>query len=146
MVAEADAAILMIEDNPDHAELALRALKVHKLANRVLVLGDGAQALDYPFSNGEYASRLAGNPKVVLLDLNLPKVHGLEVLRRMKADERMKMIPVVVLTSSKEESDRIDSYRLGVNSYIVKPLDFAQFVKSVGDIGLYWLLLNEPPE
>ena len=138
--------ILLVEDNPNDLELALRALKKHHLANNVIVARDGAEALDFIFGTGSYADRqIEKIPKVVLLDLKLPKVDGLEVLRRIKADERTKTIPVVVLTSSQEERDVVDSYRLGVNSYIVKPVDFDQFIDSVSKLGLYWLVCNKPP-
>lgn len=138
--------ILLVEDNPTDVELTLRTLKKHNLANHVEVVSDGAEALDFVFATGAYKDRkIDKKPKVILLDLNLPKVDGLEVLRKIKSDERTKDIPVVVLTSSKEEQDRIESYRLGVNSYIVKPVDFTQFTKAVSELGLYWLLLNELP-
>ncbi len=138
--------ILLVEDNPNDLELALRALKKHNLANNVIVARDGAEALDFIFGTGSYADRqIEKIPKVVLLDLKLPKVDGLEVLRRIKADERTKAIPVVVLTSSQEERDVVESYRLGVNSYMVKPVDFDQFIDSVSQLGLYWLVCNKPP-
>lgn len=138
--------ILLVEDNPEDVELTLRALRKHNLANNVLVLKDGAEALDYIFGSGAYAGHKVKNgPRVILLDLKLPKVDGLEVLRRVKADERTRMIPVVVLTSSREERDVVESYRLGVNSFITKPVDFDQFIKCISDLGLYWLLLNKPP-
>ncbi len=138
--------ILLVEDNPRDEELTLRALKKHNLANRVHVAKDGAEALDYIFASGAYEGRDIGDmPKVILLDLKLPKVDGLEVLRKVKADERTKTIPVVVLTSSREEKDMVESYKLGVNSYIVKPVDFDKFVDAVGDLGMYWLLMNEVP-
>ncbi len=138
--------ILLVEDNPHDVEMTLRALGKHKLTNKVHVIKDGAEALDYIFATGAYAGRnMHDTPKVILLDLKLPKVDGLEVLRKIKSDERTKMIPVVVLTSSREEQDMIESYRLGVNSYIVKPVDFDKFIESVGKLGLYWLLLNEQP-
>ncbi len=137
--------ILLVEDNPTDVELTLRALKKNNLANKVHVVRDGAEALDYLFATGVYEKReIDKRPKVILLDLKLPKVDGLEVLKKVKSDERTKNIPVVVLTSSKEEQDRIKSYRLGVNSYIVKPVDFNQFTKAVSELGLYWVLLNEP--
>jgi len=139
--------ILLVEDNPSDAELALRALKKNNLANNVIRACDGEEALDFIFARGQFKERKRENgPKVILLDLKLPKIDGLEVLRIIKADPVTKIIPVVVLTSSKEEKDMIESYRLGVNSYIVKPVDFDQFTNSVRDIGLYWLLLNEQPD
>jgi two-component system response regulator len=138
--------ILLVEDNPNDVELALRALKKHNLTNKVHVVKNGAEALEFIFGTGAYAGRDVNNkPKVILLDLKLPKVDGLEVLRRVKADERTKVIPVVVLTSSTEERDIIESYQLGVNSYIVKPIDFDKFIDAVSELGLYWLLLNQPP-
>lgn len=138
--------ILLVEDNPDDIELTLRALNVHKLANKVHVVRDGAQALEFLFGSDACAGRNSKElPKLVLLDLKLPKVDGFEVLRRIRSEEATRMIPVVVLTSSREERDVVESYRLGVNSYIVKPVDFEQFVASVSEIGLYWLLLNEQP-
>jgi CheY-like chemotaxis protein len=139
--------ILLVEDNPNDVELTLRALKKHNITNNVHVVKDGAEALEYIFATGAYASRdINHNPKVILLDLKLPKVDGIEVLRRIKSDERTKVIPVVVLTSSKEERDLVQSYKLGANSYITKPVDFESFVKSVAELGLYWLLLNQPPQ
>ena len=138
--------ILIVEDNLDDAEMALRALKQNKLTNKVLVVGDGEEALDFVFSRGKYKDRpITKKPKIILLDLKLPKVDGLEVLKAIKGDEIAKMIPVIVLTSSKEESDMVESYRLGVNSYIVKPVDFDKFVDAIRDVGLYWLLLNQQP-
>ena len=137
--------ILLVEDNPDDIELTLRAFRKRRILNPVVVLRDGQEALDYLFGTGRYADREpSGVPLVILLDLKLPRVDGLEVLRRIRADERTRMQPVVMLTSSVEEEDLIASYRLGVNSYIRKPVDFEQFVEVVGQIGLYWLLLNEP--
>jgi len=139
--------ILLVEDNPNDEELTLRALKKHNLANRIQVVRDGAQALDYVFCEGEYADHeIADLPKVILLDLKLPKVSGLEVLERIKSDPRTQATPVVVLTSSDRNPDIEKSYNLGVNSYIVKPVDFEQFTESVRQIGLYWLLLNQPIE
>ena len=132
--------ILLIEDNLDDAGLTIRALKKHNLANNLLHLQDGEEALTYLFSE-----RLNAIPKVILLDLKMPKVDGIEVLRRLKADERKKIIPVVVLTSSKEERDIVESYKLGVNAYIVKPVDFEKFVKAISEIGFFWLLLNQSP-
>ncbi len=139
--------ILLVEDNPRDVDLTLRAMKKHNLANRVHVVRDGQEALDYLFNEGEYAARtIALRPKVVLLDLKLPKVDGKEVLRRVKTDERTKTIPVVVLTSSREEKDIIESYRLGVNSYIQKPVEFDKFLDCIQEIGLFWLLINQTPE
>jgi two-component system, response regulator len=138
--------ILLVEDNPADVELTLRALKKHNLTNQVQVVSDGAQALDYLFGTGPFAGQQHPvPPKVVFLDLKLPKVDGREVLRRMKADDRTRIIPVVVLTSSKEESDIAESYKLGANSYVVKPLDFDKFVEAVSELGLYWVLLNQAP-
>jgi len=138
--------ILLVEDNPNDAELAMHALKKHNLANRIQVVRDGAEALDFLFARGAYRQRDVNQiPRVVLLDLKLPKVDGLEVLRQVKADPRTRKIPVVVLTSSREERDVVESYDLGVNSYILKPIDFQQFTEAVRTIGLYWLLLNYPP-
>ena len=138
--------ILLVEDNPQDAEMTIRALKKHHLANSVHHVKDGAEALAYLFATGTYSDRrIEDRPKVVLLDLKLPKVDGLEVQKAIKADERAKMIPVVVLTSSKEERDMVESYRLGVNSYIVKPVEFEKFVEAVKQLGLYWLLLNGIP-
>ena len=134
--------ILLVEDNPSDVQLTLHALERNHLANRIHVVRDGAEALDYLFSTGPYAERSQRNPRVVLLDLKLPLIDGLEVLRRMKEDPRTRTIPVVVLTSSREERDIVDSYQLGVNSYIVKPVDFEQFTESVRDIGKYWLVIN----
>jgi two-component system, response regulator len=137
--------ILLVEDNPDDAELALNALKKHNLANKVHWVEDGEEAIDFLYATGKYKGRHAGNkPKLILLDLKLPKVDGMEVLKKIKTDEKMKTIPVVILTSSREESDIINGYQLGVNSYIVKPVDFEQFSKSVLELGLYWLILNQP--
>jgi two-component system response regulator len=144
-MSEPDVDILLVEDNPNDVELTLHALKRHNLANRVEVLRDGAEALDYIFCTGAYAARaIEAPPKIVLLDLKLPKVDGLEVLRQIKADPRTRKIPVVVLTTSQEQRDIIESYDLGVNSYIVKPVNFDQFVEATRILGLYWLVLNEP--
>jgi len=138
--------ILIVEDNVDDAEMALRALKQNKLANKVKVVGDGEEALNFIFARGKYQDRnRKAKPKIILLDLKLPKVDGLEVLREIKSNDDTKVIPVIVLTSSREETDMVDSYRLGVNSYIVKPVDFEKFVEAIRDLGLYWLLLNQQP-
>ncbi len=140
------AEILLVEDNPDDVELTIRALKKNNVTNQVVVVQDGAEALEYLFATGRYAHRSIFNlPKVVLLDLKLPLVSGIEVLRQCKADERTRRLPIVVLTSSREEPDIQTCYSLGVNSYIVKPVDFQQFTDAVRQAGLYWLLLNEPP-
>jgi len=139
--------LLLVEDNPQDLELALRALRKANLSNRIHVARDGAEALEFIFCEGPHASRrISDGPKVILLDLKLPKIDGLEVLNRIKSDPRTKTIPVVVLTSSKEQSDVVESYQLGVNSYIVKPVNFEQFVEAVRNLGLYWLLLNQPPK
>jgi CheY-like chemotaxis protein len=138
--------ILLVEDNPADAELALRALKKNHLANNVTWVKDGEQALDFVFARGAFSQRKVENgPRVILLDLKLPKVDGMEVLRQVKRDSRTRVIPVVALTSSREEKDIVESYQLGVNSYIVKPVDFDKFIQAVRDLGLYWLLLNQPP-
>ena len=137
--------ILLVEDNPDDVELALDALREQKLANRIQVARDGAEALDFIFCTGVYADRPNQYPKLILLDLKLPKVNGLEVLARIRADPRTKMIPVVMLTSSREERDLVESYSLHVNSFIVKPVDFDQFTAAVRQIGFYWMLLNQAP-
>jgi two-component system response regulator len=140
-----DKYILLVEDNPDDEALTLRALNKNNIANRVVVARDGAEALDFLFGRAAHAGRDPANaPTVVLLDLKLPKVDGLEVLKALRADERTRMLPVVVLTSSKEERDVVASYRLGANSFIRKPVDFDQFIQAVGELGLYWLVLNEP--
>jgi two-component system response regulator len=138
--------ILLVEDNPNDLELALHALKKNNLANRIHVARDGAEALEFLFCTGRYADRrIEEPPKVILLDLKLPLVDGLEVLQRIKADPRTRSIPVVALTSSRQERDLAESYGLGVNSYILKPVDFDQFIDVVRQLGLYWLLLNQPP-
>lgn len=131
--------ILLVEDNPDDAGLTIRALKKHKLANNLLHLEDGEEALNFLFSEENK------RPKLVLLDLKMPKVDGIEVLRKLKADETRRTIPVVVLTSSKEERDIVESYQLGVNAYIVKPVDFEKFIEAISKIGMFWLVLNQPP-
>jgi two-component system response regulator len=139
--------LLLVEDNPQDLEMALRALKKADFANRIRVARDGAEALEFIFCEGEHARRkLAEGLKVILLDLKLPKVDGLEVLKRVKSDLRTRCIPVVVLTSSREQSDVVESYHLGVNSYIVKPVNFESFAEAVHHLGLYWLLLNHPPK
>jgi len=137
--------ILLAEDNPSDAEMTLRALRRHNLANKVHWVKDGAEALEFMFRTGAYAGRSPGAPKLVLLDIKMPKVDGIEVLRRLKEDAATRAVPVVVMTSSNEDRDLVESYRFGVNSYIVKPVDFDQFIKAVEEIGLYWLLLNRPP-
>ena len=137
--------ILLVEDNPKDLELTLIALERTHLANEVVVVRDGAQALDYLFARGSYASRPAGNPAVVLLDLKLPKVDGLEVLRELRAAAALKSVPVVMLTSSREEIDLVRSYELGANAFVVKPVEFGQFVEAVADLGVFWAVLNEPP-
>jgi two-component system, response regulator len=138
--------ILLVEDNPRDAELALHALNEYHITNNIVLVRDGAEALEFMFATGRYADRNMNNqPRVILLDLKLPKVDGREVLRQLKADERTRIIPVVVMTSSQEESDIVAAYKLGVNSYIVKPVDFAQFTESMRQLGMYWMLLNHPP-
>ena len=138
--------ILLVEDNPDDEALTLRAFKKNNIGNEVVVARDGAEALDYFFGTGGHAGRdMRVVPAITLLDLKLPKVDGLEVLRRLRGDERTKLLPVVILTSSKEDQDLINGYRLGANSYIRKPVDFGQFVEAVRQLGLYWLVLNEFP-
>jgi two-component system response regulator len=141
-----DMTILLVEDNPDDEALTLRALRRANVRNEVVVARDGVEALDYLFGTGAHAGRdTRDTPQVVLLDLKLPRLDGLEVLRRLRADERTTLLPVVILTSSNEDQDRIAGYRLGANSYVRKPVDFSQFVESVRQLGLYWLLLNQPP-
>jgi two-component system, response regulator len=137
--------ILLVEDNADDVELTLRAFERNRIANRIVVVTDGEQALDWLFARGPHAGRDPTPPQVVLLDIKLPKVGGLEVLRAMRADERTRRLPVVVLTSSREERDIVLSYDLGANSFVRKPVDFAQFVDAARQLGLYWLVLNEPP-
>ena len=138
--------ILLVEDNPDDELLAIRALEKNNISNEVVVARDGVEALDYLFGTGAHAGRdMSVMPQIILLDLKLPKIDGLEVLRRLRNDERTKLLPVVVLTSSKEERDLIESYSLGANSYIRKPVNFAQFTEAIRQLGLYWLVLNESP-
>src|ERR1700752_1494752 len=137
--------ILMVEDDPKDVELTLTALAEYNLANEVVVTRDGQQALDYLYCRGEFGARADDNPAVMLLGLKLPKVDGLEVLQQIKSDERLKMIPVVVLTSSHEEKDMMRSYKLGVNAYVVKPVDFHEFVNAVKGLGVFWALIKEPP-
>jgi two-component system response regulator len=135
--------ILLVEDNPRDLELTLRALRKNHLANAITSVSDGEQALDFLFARGKYAGRSMENaPRVVFLDLKLPKVDGIEVLRQVKADERTKRIPIVVVTSSAEERDRVESYELGVNSYVVKPIEFDSFVKTISELGFYWMAVN----
>ena len=137
--------ILLAEDNPKDVELTLSALDEHHLANEVVVVNDGAEALDYLYCRGKFQLRIPENPAVVLLDLKMPKVDGLEVLRTIRSDERLKMIPVVILTSSREEHDLINGYKLGTNAYVVKPVDFQQFIDAVKELGAFWAVYNEPP-
>ena len=137
--------ILMVEDDPKDVELSLTALEEYNLANEVVVTRDGEQALDYLYCRGEYRTRSSGNPAVMLLDLKLPKVDGLEVLKQIKSDGELRAIPVVVLTSSKEEKDMVASYKLGVNAYVVKPVDFHEFVNAIKELGVFWAIINEPP-
>lgn len=138
--------LLLVEDSPQDMELTLRSLRKAKIANHIHVARDGAEALDFIFCEGPHSERkITDMPNLILLDLKLPKIDGLEVLRRIKADSRTKTIPIVVLTSSKEQGDVVESYGLGVNSYIVKPVNFERFTEAVGQIGMYWLLLNQPP-
>lgn len=138
--------ILLIEDNPHEAELTIRALKKQNLVNRLVHIDDGAEALDFIFSRGKYSQNgKIQLPKLILLDLKLPKVDGIEILRQLKANETTKTIPVVVLTSSKEEKDILETYKLGVNSYVTKPVNFESFIKAVSELGLYWMILNQSP-
>jgi CheY-like chemotaxis protein len=135
----------MVEDDPRDVELSLTALEDYNLANEVVVTHDGAEALDYLYCRGEFAARPHDNPAVILLDLKLPKIDGLEVLQQIKSDEKLKMIPVVVLTSSREERDMVTSYQLGVNAYVVKPVDFHEFVNAIKELGVFWAVINAPP-
>jgi len=137
--------ISMVEDDAKDVELSLTALEEYNLANEVVVARDGEEALDYLYCRGKFNARPDGNPAVLLLDLKLPKVNGLEVLQQIRSDEKLKMIPVVVLTSSHEEKDMVASYKLGVNAYVVKPVDFHEFVNAVKELGVFWAIINEPP-
>src|ERR1700746_2563368 len=137
--------ILMVEDDAKDVELTLTALEDYNLANEVVVARDGEEALDFLYSRGAFETRAEGTPAVLLLDLKLPKVNGLEVLKQIKSDDRLKLIPVVVLTSSKEEKDMVASYKLGVNAYVVKPVDFHEFVNAIKELGVFWAVINEPP-
>ncbi len=147
MTESGEVKILLVEDNPDDLDMALHALRKRKVANNIQIARDGVEALDFIFCRGAHANRRIENtPRVILMDLKLPKMDGLEVLQQIKADPRTRSIPVVMLTSSKEQSDVVQSYQLGVNSYIVKPVDFEQFALAVQNLGLYWMLLNQPPK
>jgi CheY-like chemotaxis protein len=137
--------ILLVDDSPRDIELSLDALAQNNLANEVVAVCDGAEALDYLYRRGPFADRIAGNPAVVLLDLKMPKVDGIEVLRQIKNDPQLKMIPVVVMTSSREEQDLVNSYELGVNAYVVKPVQFREFVEAVKQVGAFWAVVNQPP-
>ena len=137
--------ILLVEDDPRDVELTLTALEDYNLANEVIIARDGEEALDYLYARGEFKARGGENPAVLLLDLKLPRVDGLEVLRQVKSDDKLRMIPVVVLTSSKEEKDMVASYKLGVNAYVVKPVDFHEFVNAIKELGAFWAIINEPP-
>jgi CheY-like chemotaxis protein len=137
--------ILLVEDDPKDVELTLTALEEYNLANEVVVARDGAEALDYLYCRGGFADRPRDNPAVLLLDLKLPKVDGLEVLQQIKSDDNLRMVPVVVLTSSREEKDMVTSYKLGVNAYVVKPVDFHEFVNAIKELGMFWAIINEPP-
>jgi CheY-like chemotaxis protein len=137
--------ILMVEDDPKDVELTLTALEEYNLANEVVIVGDGQEALDYLYCRGAFKTRTTDNPAVMLLDLKLPKVDGLEVLQQIKSDENLRLIPVVVLTSSHEEKDMVASYKLGVNGYVVKPVDFHEFVNAIRELGIFWAIINQPP-
>jgi DNA-binding response OmpR family regulator len=137
--------ILLVEDDPKDVELTLTALEEYNLANEVIVARDGEEALEYLYSRGKFNTRSSGNPAVMLLDLKLPKVDGLEVLKQIKSEEKLRMMPVVVLTSSKEEKDMVASYKLGVSAYVVKPVDFHEFVNAIKELGVFWAVINEPP-
>jgi len=137
--------VLLVEDDPRDVELVMTAMDEYNLANELIVANDGEEALDYLYHRGNFESRPNGNPAVVLLDLKLPKVDGLEVLRQIRSDEKLSMTPVVILTSSREEKDWVESYKLGVNAYVVKPVDFHEFIEAVKDLGVFWAVINEPP-
>ena len=137
--------IFLVEDDPKDVELTLTALEEYNLANEVIVARDGEEALEYLYSRGKFKTRSSGNPAVMLLDLKLPKIDGLEVLKQVKSEERLRMIPIVVLTSSKEEKDMVASYKLGVSAYVVKPVDFHEFVNAIKELGVFWAVINEPP-
>jgi CheY-like chemotaxis protein len=137
--------ILLVEDSPNDVELTLEALSEHNLANEVEVVKDGQEALDYLYRKGRFTDRADGNPAVILLDIKLPKINGLEVLRQIRSDEKLNLLPVVILTSSREEKDRLESYQIGINAYVVKPVDFHSFIDAVKGIGIFWALINEPP-
>jgi CheY-like chemotaxis protein len=137
--------ILLVEDDPKDVELTLTALEEYNLANEVVVARDGSEALDYLYCRGAFVGRPNDNPAVLLLDLKLPKVDGLEVLKQIKSDDNLRMVPVVVLTSSREEKDMVASYKLGVNAYVVKPVDFHEFVNAIKELGMFWAIINEPP-
>jgi len=137
--------ILLVEDDPRDVELTMTALEEYNLSNEVVVAGDGEEALDYLFCRAQFQTRTCDNPAVLLLDLKLPKVDGLEVLRQVKSNDKLKVIPVVVLTSSREERDMVASYKLGVNAYVVKPVDFHEFVNAIKELGVFWAIINEPP-
>jgi CheY-like chemotaxis protein len=137
--------ILLVEDDPKDVELTLEALGDYNLANEVVLVRDGAEALDYLYCRGEFAARAKETPAVLLLDLKLPKINGLEVLQQIKGDDKLRMVPVVVLTSSREETDMVTSYRLGVNAYVVKPVDFHEFVNAIKELGIFWAIINEAP-
>jgi DNA-binding response OmpR family regulator len=137
--------ILLVEDDPKDSELTMTALEEYNLGNEVVIARDGEEALDYLYCRGQFQSRTSENPAVLLLDLKLPKVDGLEVLQQIRSDEKLKLIPVVVLTSSREERDMVASYKLGVNAYVVKPVDFHEFVNAIKELGVFWAIINEPP-
>ena len=137
--------ILLVEDNPNDVELTLKGLKEHNFANEVVVARDGVEALDYLYRRGQFADRSQGNPAAILLDLNLPRIDGLEVLKKIRSDDQLKLVPVVVLTSSREERDLMEAYKLGANAYVVKPVNFQEFMDAIKSLGLFWAIINEPP-